>query len=90
MSSCNLKNERCGFKCTGFDGSAIWHEIHNIPKKIDCEECSSHAGMLFKGLHDHVNAGLGKHPFDGKNYKKFYEEVKCTFETCVKEGRCHG
>lgn len=85
---CNLKNETCGFRCTGYDGAAIWNEIHAIPKKIDCEECSHHADLLLKGVHDHVNAGLGKHPFDSKNYKKFYQEVKCTYETCVKEGRC--
>ena len=86
--SCSIKGERCGFRCTGYDGSKIWTQLHNISKQIDCDECASHADMLFKGIHDHVNSGLGKHPFDKQNYKKFYDEVKCGYETCVKEGRC--
>ena len=85
---CNLKNESCGFQCTGYDGKEIWREIHALPQKIDCESCSEHADKLFKGLHDHVNSGLGKEPHDKSNYKKFVDEVNCSYESCVKKGFC--
>jgi hypothetical protein len=86
--SCHLRNEVCGFKCTGFDGSKIWEKIHKLPKEIDCESCSSHADNNFKGLHDHHNAGLGKPIFDVKNYEKFVNEVKCVYSKCVESGLC--
>jgi len=86
--SCDLKNERCGFKCTGYEGSKVWSKLHALPKEIDCQECSAHSDSLFKGLHDHVNVNLGKVPFNKPNYKKFVQEVQCGYNTCVKEGRC--
>ena len=89
MVSCDLKNERCGFKCTGYEGSKIWEKLHKIPKEIDCETCSAHTNLLIKGLHDHVNAGLGKNIHDNKNYADFVKEVNCVHDTCVKEGRCN-
>ena len=88
MPECNLKNEVCGFRCTGYDGKEVWKELHNLPKKIDCESCSEHADSLFKGLHDSVNVGLGKKPFDAKNYKKFVDEVQCGYNSCVAKGNC--
>ena len=88
MPECNLKNEVCGFRCTGYEGQEVWKEIHAIPKKIDCESCSEHADKMFKGLHDHVNAGLGKPVFDDSNYKSFVDEVNCTYNKCLASGRC--
>ena len=55
---------------------------------IECEECSNHADFEFKGLHDHINAGLGKEPHDKKLYKKWVNEVNDVFEACVLDGRC--
>ena len=85
---CHLKNEVCGSRCTGYDGKEVWKEIHAIPKKIDCESCSDHAGKLFTGLHDHVNAGLGKPVYNLTNYKKFVDEINCTFAKCKDSGNC--
>lgn len=88
--SCKI-GEQCGkhFHNTGYNGSKVWAEIHNIPKKIDCEECSDHADFEFKGLHDHVNAGLQKKPHDVHHYQKWVKEVNDTFQECLADGRCH-
>ena len=80
-----MKNEACGFRCTGYEGKEVWKKLHQLPKEIDCEECSGHADMLFRGIHDHVNAGLGKEIYDEENYRKFVDEVMCT---CKKRGFC--
>ena len=55
---------------------------------IDCDECKSHAEFEFKGLHDHMNAGLKKKPFDKKLYSNWVKEVNDTFEACKIDGRC--
>lgn len=88
MTECHLKNENCGFRCTGYDGKEVWTKIHDLPKQIDCESCSDHADKLFKGLHDHVSAGLGKIPVYSQNYKEFVDEVNCTYKICKVQGRC--
>jgi hypothetical protein len=75
---CNLKNEICGFRCTGADFSHIWEEIHGpLLKKIDCESCHDHAKELFSFVHDVVNLGLGKPPFDLKNFNKMFKQIQC-------------
>lgn len=88
MTECNLKSETCGFKCTGYDGGNIWNEIHKIPKKIECESCADHAKDILNGVHDLVNAGLGKKTFDKKNFNKFADEVQCVRDKCKRENRC--
>ena len=85
---CNMKNESCGFRCTGYDGSKVWKKLHDLPKEIDCEECSGHADSLFKGLHDAVNLGLGKKPHDSKNFSKFAKEIACAYDRCKSDGLC--
>lgn len=85
---CDLKNESCGFRCTGYEGQEIWKQLHSIPKKIECESCADHATEIFNGVHDLVNAGLGKNTFDKNNFNKFADEVACVRERCKKEGRC--
>lgn len=90
MAECSIKTETCNFRCTGYDGSKVWDKLHSLPKEIDCQECATHAGELFTGIHDIVSVGLGKKPFDNDNLQKFSREVKCVWNTCVKEGRCHG
>lgn len=87
--SCEIKNERCGFRCTGYEGSKVWEKLHKLPEEIDCEECSAHAKNLFKGIHDHVSVGLGKTPHDVSNYEKFVNEIICVYESCKKMGICH-
>ena len=88
MPECDLKNETCGFRCTGFEGGEIWKEIHAIPKKIECESCAEHTTSIFNGVHDMVNAGLGKKAFDKSNFNKFADEVECVRARCQEEGRC--
>lgn len=76
-----MKNEKCGFKCTGADFSHVWNIIHDpkgpILSKIDCESCNQHAQELFKFIHDMVNLGLGKKAFDIKNYNKILGQANC-------------
>lgn len=91
MPQCNLKNETCGFRCTGADFSDEWDNIHNVvvPRmKKGCQTCGDHAEIEFKGLHDHVNAGLGKPVFDRANYNRWVHEVKCVHDRCKADGRC--
>ena len=88
ITECHKDNESCGYSCTGFNGSKIWNEIHKIPKKIECQECSEHARMNFSGLHDAVNIGLGKKPFDSKNFVKFAKEIECAYKRCKSNGDC--
>lgn len=88
MPECMMKNETCGFLCTGYEGSPIWKKLHDLPKEMDCESCSEHATYLFQGLHDHVNAGLGKAPYNISNYEKFVKEVNCVYDSCKLKGNC--
>lgn len=82
---CNLKNEICGFSCTGFDGSKIWGDIDKAVEKIDCETCHDHAKQLMSFVHDVVNAGLGKKLYDEKNFIKIYNQITCVYEKSMGE-----
>ena len=84
---CTIADERCGFKCTGFDGTDVWEKLHKLPKEIECETCAVHADELFTGVHDVVNIGLGKKVHNPKNLTKFVNEVNCAYNTCKKEGK---
>ena len=91
MTSCSMKNEVCGFQCTGADFSDEWDHLHNtvVPRMIKrCEVCGEHAGRLFKFDHDHVGLGLGKNAFDKKIYNEVYEEIVCVHNKCKADGRC--
>ena len=71
------------FTCTGADFSDIWNNLHKVivPKMKDrCYNCGAHADILFKGLHDHVNAGLGKNLEYPKLYESFVKEVTMTHQ----------
>lgn len=71
------------FVCTGADFSDVWGNIHNkiVPDmKERCFNCGNHADPLFKGLHDHVNVGIGKEPFYPKLYEGFVKEINDTFQ----------
>ena len=82
---CNLKNEICGFSCTGFEGKAIWSDLEKIVKKIDCETCREHATELINFIHDVVNAGLGKPLFNEKNFNKIYKQIVCVHDKTIGE-----
>jgi len=91
MATCLISKENCGFTCTGADFSDTWKQLHNkiVPEmKKRCFNCGSHAEQIFKGDHDHVNAGLGKRPFDKENYKKDMKERICVYNACVARGEC--
>ena len=32
---CDLKNENCGFSCTGYEGGHVWKKIHDAAKSIE-------------------------------------------------------
>ena len=91
--------EKCvnGFECakgfiyTDVDFSDIWDHLHNkiVPKmKKRCFNCGAHAEIEFQGLHDHVNAGLGKTPQYQKGYANWVHEVNEVYDKCVSDGRC--
>ena len=82
---CNLKNERCGFRCTGYSGVKIWQELEKTVKKIDCETCRDHALELINFVHDVVNAGLGKPLFNEKNFIKIYKQIQCVYDKSTGE-----
>lgn len=76
---CNLKNEVCGFSCTGFDGGKIWKKLDKDIDEIDCESCRDHAKDLISFIHDLVNGGLGKPLYNEKNFNKIYHEIECVY-----------
>lgn len=83
IAECSGPDNSCGngFYATGYDGSKIWKKIHSIPKTdIECEECAHHGDFEFKGLHDHINVGLQKEPFDPVLYEKWAKEVISVYE----------
>lgn len=88
MASCNLKNESCGFRCTGYDGSKQWKKIHAAADEIECEECRVHGKALMSGAHDTVNINLGKKPYNAKNFVQFAKEVQCALNRCKSDGYC--
>ncbi len=76
---CDLKNEICGFSCTGFEGKEIWRDLEKTVNKIDCESCREHAINLISFLHDLVNGGLGKPLYNEKNFNQIYNEINCVY-----------
>ena len=88
MSECHLKNENCGGRCTGYDGSKIWAERKRANDKIECESCHEEAAHLETFTHDIVNARLGKKIFDKKNWDNFVSVVQCANAKCKDDGRC--
>ena len=85
---CEIKGEKCGFKCTGWDGSDTWAKLHKEVKNIGCETCQDHAIKDMSGLHYYVSLGLGKMAHDPENFKEFAENVACVLKTCQDEKRC--
>lgn len=86
MIECTMANEAPGFECTGSDESDSWKRIHAEPEKMHCGTCANHADYLFRGLHDHVNVGLGKGTYDTNTYEKFVNEVTNTHEWWISKG----
>ena len=76
---CDLKNEVCGFSCTGFEGREIWRDLEKTVNKIDCESCREHGINLISFLHDLVNGGLGKPLYNEKNFNQIYNEIQCVY-----------
>ena len=75
---CNLKNEICGWKCTGFKGSKVWEKFREIAKKdIDCEHCQKEGLKLLSFLQDLTHGGLGTKLYDKKNFLEIADRVKC-------------
>ena len=87
-STCTIKTETCGFKCTGYEGGEMWTRRMNLVKKTECETCRDHGIKYESGYHDHVNIGIGGKPHNLANYERYVKEVKCVHDECVKSGRC--
>ncbi|MDA1136905.1 MAG: hypothetical protein O2916_11765 [Proteobacteria bacterium] len=77
MIACDLKNEICGYSCTGYEGKAIWKELENTVKKIECESCREHAINQINFIHDMVNGGLGKPLYNESNFNKILNQANC-------------
>lgn len=88
MPECSIEGESCGFKCSGWDGSEYWAKLHKVVQDIPCELCREDAIPNMSGFHDFVNVGLGKEPYDPKNFKDFAHRVKCAYDRCKAEGHC--
>ena len=88
MSQCNLKNENCGGRCTGYDGAKIWAERKRVNDKIECQSCNQEAAKLETFTHDIVNARLGKKIHDKQNWNRFVQVVECANARCKDEKRC--
>ena len=99
-TTCNLKSETCGSKCTGYDGTAaqeiiirkgenLWNGMARaIEKGVWCDTCREDGSKRFSGLHDTVTLSLGEEAFDSKNFNEFADWVDCTRNACRKDGRC--
>ncbi len=85
---CDLKNENCGFSCTGYNGKHIWKKIHDAADSIECEACREHGKNLLYFAHDVVNLGLGKNAHDKKNFLTMVNQVNCIASKCAIDGRC--
>ena len=86
--SCEIKNEKCGGSCTGYNGSKNWAKRRALIKEIDCESCNEEANNLETFTHDVVNARLGKQIFNKPNFHKYVDIVNCVSFSCKKDGRC--
>ena len=69
MLSCKLSMPKFGkkFEDTGYDGSQHWKVLHDEVNKIECDFCKDKGVKLMRGLHDSVNAHLGKPLFKKAN-----------------------
>jgi len=85
---CDLKNENCGFQCTGYEGGHVWKKIHDAAKSIECDACREHGQSLMNFAHDVVNLGLGKKAHDKKNFLAMVNQVNCIASKCALDGRC--
>jgi hypothetical protein len=45
---------------TGYNGRKVWAKLHNTCNEITCEHCRNECHLGIEGLHDIVNAKLGK------------------------------
>lgn len=84
--SCNLKNESCGWKCTGYEGSHIWKAIRDSVNKIECETCKEDGLKLVSFMQDVVHVGLGLPIFDKKNFESMSKRLECI----ISKSKDHG
>ena len=70
----------CGFKNSGANFKHVWDMISNLIKKeVWCEVCREHGLENMSGLRDHIAIGIGKKPFNAKNYERFVREINCVY-----------
>lgn len=76
--SCNLKNEICGWKCTGFKGGPTFKAIRKvIKKKVDCEHCEEEGQKFVNFWQDLNHGGLGMPIHDKKNFLEWADRIQC-------------
>lgn len=75
----------CGFKNSGANFKHVWDKIVTIVKTdVWCEVCRIHGIENINGLRDHIAVGIGKKPFNEKNYERFVSEVNCVYNKWLK------
>jgi len=77
LAECEIKDERCGGQCTGYDGKHIWKRMEKNVNDIECDTCRDKGKEKLTFMHDMVNAQLGKKIFNKNNFKKQAKEIEC-------------
>jgi len=77
LSECTIKEEKCGGKCTGYEGSHIWKKMEKDVNGIECETCRDSGKEKLTFMHDTINAQLGKPIFNKKNFRKQAQAIEC-------------
>lgn len=81
-----MKNEVCGWKCTGYEGSHIWKAIREAVNKIECEHCKEDGLKLVSFMQDVVHVGLGQKIYDKKNFDSMSKRIQCI----ISQNKEHG
>eukprot|EP01060_Flectonema_neradi_P018959 TRINITY_DN2594_c1_g1_i1.p1 TRINITY_DN2594_c1_g1~~TRINITY_DN2594_c1_g1_i1.p1 ORF type:complete len:109 (+),score=9.85 TRINITY_DN2594_c1_g1_i1:44-370(+) len=87
-SVCRVQKHPCGFNYTGYDGKAVWGQLHSAVNKIPCGPCRQHGGEIMKFVHDFVNIGLGKSAVHPANFHKIARQVRCAETMCTRQNTC--
>lgn len=56
-------------------GPYAWSILHHVAKSFPCTPCARHADRLMRGLHDLVNAQIGKQLHDPDALQELFDDV---------------
>ena len=84
--SCHMKNETCGWQCTGYQGSHIWGKMRKAANEIECEHCKQDGLKLLSFMQDVVHVGLGLPIYDKKNFNEMSKRLECIISRSKEHG----